>query len=54
MEDLAVESGVTWSPKMGGWQRFPNLAVDPNPLEGYMCIVGFLASPDLWADVLQG
>lgn len=32
---LAVkENGVAWSPNMGGWQRFPNLAVDPNPLEG--------------------
>ena len=31
------ESGVTWSPKLGGWQRFPNLAVDPNPLKGEGC-----------------
>lgn len=35
---LAVkESGVTWSPKLGGWQRFPNLAVDPNALKGEEC-----------------
>lgn len=52
---LAVkENGVAWSPNMGGWQRFPNLAVDPNPLEGDTCMVGFPASPDLWADALQG